>query len=122
VSVASDGRQSETADRLFRARVAVISANGRYVAFHSIASDLAEGDQNTFSDVFIHDLQTGWTTRVSSKPGGGEFTDSDAFNPSISSDGRFVAFDAATAGAYLRATESVAPAQVYVHERVRGEP
>jgi Tol biopolymer transport system component len=122
VSVASDGRQSESGEISMRARVAVISANGRYVAFHSIASDLVDGDRNTFSDIFVHDLIAGTTTRVSSKPGGGEFTDSDAYNPSISGDGRFITFDAAPAGVFARTIQSVAPAQVYLYERSWSEP
>jgi Tol biopolymer transport system component len=44
---------------------AVISGNGRYVAFHSSASNLVEGDTNGFSDVFIHDRSTSKTRRVS---------------------------------------------------------
>src|SRR5207249_314984 len=43
----------------------VISANGRYVAFQSFASNLVAGDNNNASDVFVRDLQTGTTTLVS---------------------------------------------------------
>ncbi len=42
-----------------------ISADGRYVAFSSIASNLVSGDTNGSSDVFVRDLQLGTTTRVS---------------------------------------------------------
>jgi len=68
-----------------------ISADGRYVAFHSIASNLVPGDTNTY-DVFVHDRQTGQTTRVSVDSAGyqGNFGSG---NPSISADGRYVAFD-----------------------------
>ena len=42
-----------------------ISADGRYVAFDSLATNLVAGDTNAFSDVFVRDRQTGTTTRVS---------------------------------------------------------
>ncbi|MEG3973280.1 calcium-binding protein, partial [Microcoleus sp. herbarium8] len=68
-----------------------ISANGRFVAFTSFIPNLVPGDTNDGSDIFVRDLSTNTTTRVSvsgaSNPGNG-----DSFNPSISADGRFVAF------------------------------
>ena len=42
-----------------------ISADGRYVAFDSNATNLVPGDTNGYDDVFVHDRQTGQTTRVS---------------------------------------------------------
>jgi hypothetical protein len=55
---------------------AAISADGRYVAFHSQASNLVIGDTNDGADVFVHDRQTGVTERVSvdsaSKQGNGQ--------------------------------------------------
>ena len=42
-----------------------ISADGRYVAFKSVASNLVTGDTNTVRDIFVHDRLTGETTRVS---------------------------------------------------------
>lgn len=47
-----------------------ISSNGRYVAFTSGASNLVSGDTNGVDDIFVHDLQTGLTTRVSESSGG----------------------------------------------------
>ena len=44
---------------------ASISADGRFVAFESGADNLVPGDTNGESDVFVHDRQTGQTTRVS---------------------------------------------------------
>ncbi|WP_218110671.1 TolB-like translocation protein [Ostreibacterium oceani] len=69
-----------------------ISADGRYVAFESYATNLAAGDTNGIADVFVHDTQTGVTTRVSVDSSGVE-GDNDSLNPSISADGRYVAFD-----------------------------
>ena len=41
-----------------------ISANGRFVAFSSLASNLVPGDRNHRVDVFVRDLKRGKTTRV----------------------------------------------------------
>ena len=49
-----------------------LSADGRYVAFASLASNLVVGDTNGNLDVFVHDRQTGTTTRVSVGAGGAE--------------------------------------------------
>jgi hypothetical protein len=70
---------------------ASISSDGRYVAFYSGASNLVAGDTNGFGDVFVHDRQTGQTTRVSVDSAGAE-GDGDSYLASISSDGRYVAF------------------------------
>ena len=69
-----------------------INADGRFVAFHSFADNLVPDDVNETSDVFVHDLLTGETTRVSVYDGGAE-TDGDSLRPAISADGRYVAFD-----------------------------
>src|SRR4030095_2326397 len=42
-----------------------LSADGRFIAFYSLASNLVAGDTNGTLDVFVHDRQTGQTTRVS---------------------------------------------------------
>jgi Tol biopolymer transport system component len=69
-----------------------INADGRFVAFHSFADNLVPDDVNETADVFVHDLLTGETTRVSVYDGGAE-ADGDSFRPAISADGRYVAFD-----------------------------
>ncbi|MCK5429602.1 MAG: hypothetical protein KAI94_09040, partial [Anaerolineales bacterium] len=68
-----------------------ISGNGRYVAFHSEASNLVTGDTNDVHDVFVHDTQTSTTTRVSEDTAGTQGND-DSFFAAISADGRYVAF------------------------------
>jgi Tol biopolymer transport system component len=68
-----------------------MSGGGRYVAFPSFASNLIAGDTNGALDVFVHDLQTNQTTRVSVSSIGVEGNDASDL-PSISSDGRYVAF------------------------------
>lgn len=75
----------------------VLSANGRFVAFRSEASNLVSGDTNSCQgypncpDVFVHDRQTGETIRVSVASDGTQSTKSSS-GPSISGDGRFVTF------------------------------
>jgi Tol biopolymer transport system component len=68
-----------------------ISATGRYVAFFSWASDLIPTDNSLRADVFVRDLEMETTTRVSVDIAGGD-ADDGSFTPSISGDGRFVAF------------------------------
>jgi hypothetical protein len=68
-----------------------ISANGRFVAFSSFASNLVPGDINTNVEVFVRDTLTNTTTRVSLDSAGNQ-GNSDSYRPSISGDGRFVAF------------------------------
>ncbi len=70
------------------------SADGRYVAFGSWASNLVAGDGNVTGDIFVYDRQTETTTRVSVGLDGGD-PDSYSFNPALNADGRFVAFESA---------------------------
>jgi Tol biopolymer transport system component len=67
-----------------------ISADGRYVAFNSFASNLLPGDTNDSPDVFLRDLRTGRTTLVSVGLRGQ--ADLGSGEPEISADGRHVAF------------------------------
>src|SRR4051794_40131562 len=68
-----------------------ISADGRFVAFHSRADNLVPGDTNGADDIFVRDRRTGRTERVSVSAAGRQ-GDGGSFSPSISADGRFVAF------------------------------
>ena len=70
-----------------------ISADGRYVAFQSNLENLDFYDTNSAVDVFIYDRADGSIRRVSSNgaEGGEDFREST--NPSISGDGRYVAFE-----------------------------
>jgi hypothetical protein len=72
----------------------VISRNGRFVAFHSDSEDLVitgATDGNGRQDVFVRDLELGTTTLISVTPAG-RGGSGDSWLPSISDDGRFVAF------------------------------
>jgi Tol biopolymer transport system component len=69
-----------------------ISGDGRYVVFASSATNLVAGDTNKVRDVFLHDMTTGATSRISVS-WLGEQADSDSFHPVISADGQHVAYD-----------------------------
>ena len=71
-----------------------ISADGRYVVFYSDSSNLVSGDTNGANDVFLHDMQTGTTSRISVSSSG-TAGNSESFFPSISADGRYVVFTSA---------------------------
>ncbi|MBP2227849.1 Tol biopolymer transport system component/Ca2+-binding RTX toxin-like protein [Azospirillum agricola] len=93
-STASDGTQGND-----RSTLGSVSADGRFVAFASDASNLVAGDTNGAQDIFVKDLQTGTLTRASVRAdgGGGLLTGSGAvrpnsFTPDISADGRYVLF------------------------------
>ncbi|MHB1003412.1 MAG: TolB family protein [Thermoleophilia bacterium] len=68
-----------------------ISADGRYVAFESAAANLVPGDNNGQRDIFVKDLETGTTRRVSETADGVE-GDGSSLYASISDNGRFVLF------------------------------
>jgi len=68
-----------------------ISADGRYVAFASDASDLVSGDTNGVRDIFVRDTATGVTERVSVSGAGSQADDYSDW-PAISANGRYVAF------------------------------
>ena len=70
----------------------VLSANGRFVAFESSAFNLVANDNNGSSDIFVRDLQTGTTTLVSINIAGTGSGNGHSTKPTISADGRYVAF------------------------------
>ena len=97
---------------------ASISGDGRFVAFASSASDLVAGDTNGCWDVFVHDQQTGQTTRVSIASDGTE-ANGLSYGPSISADGRFVAFTSFASN--LVAGDTNGDYDVFVHDRDTGQ-
>ena len=86
VSVSSTGAEAD--DGSYRP---AISPDGRFIAFISNATNLVSGDTNGFADVFVRDLKTHRTRRVSVSSAGAQANGA-SYNPSISADGRFVAF------------------------------
>src|SRR5262245_57058050 len=86
VSVSSSGAQGNS-----YSYSAVMSSDGKVVAFTSDASNLVSGDTNDSSDAFVHDLTTGLTERVSVSSSGTQ-GDSASYANALSADGRFVVF------------------------------
>ncbi len=69
-----------------------MSSDGCYVAFTSYADNLADGDTNGASDVFVRDLQTGVTTLESVKGTGPIQGNAASYSPAISSGGGYLLF------------------------------
>lgn len=113
VSVAGDESQADTGASSHPA----ISSDGRYVAFTSTASELVAGDTNGRADVFVRDLTAGTTSRVSVDDAGGQASGAST-DPSISWDGRYVAF--ASTDPALADGVGTSTSDVYVRDRVTG--
>lgn len=96
---------------------ASISADGRFVAFASRASNLVPNDSNSAQDVFVRDLTAGTTVRVSVGSQGQQGFEP-AWRPSLSADGRHVAFYTESR---LVSSDVDLLSDVYVHDRVTGE-
>jgi hypothetical protein len=94
-----------------------ISSDGLIVAFISEATNLVPGDTNDVQDVFVHDLDTGITERVSIATAGTQ-GDDDAFTLSLSSNGSFVAFGSFATNLVAGDTNDVI--DVFVHDRDAG--
>jgi Tol biopolymer transport system component len=69
-----------------------VDSGGRYVAFASASTSLVANDTNTYRNVFVHDLLNGTNCLVSVDTNGLANANSMSMDPSISSDGRYVAF------------------------------
>ena len=94
-----------------------ISADGRFVAFDSSATNLATGDTNGNWDVFVRDLPNGMTTRVSVDASGGQVS-GDSRAPTLSADGRYVAFYSLSPGLVGGDTNGVS--DVFVRDLLTG--
>ena len=85
-SVATGGAQADN-----NSHMAALSDDGRIVAFHSVATNLASPDVPPWQDIFVRDMQSGVTTRVSQSASGTPANYS-SWSPSLSGDGRYVVF------------------------------
>lgn len=109
VNVSSTGEQAD-GPSVFGA----ISADGRHVVFSSLSSNLiSPPDTNVLFDAFVHDRQTGVTTRVSVATGGGQGNGISVAN-SISGDGRYVSFES---DASNLVSGDTTVRDVFIHER-----
>lgn len=94
----------------------VISADGRYVAFASEATNLVTGDSNGATDVFVRDLIAGVTTRVSVDSASPAVqANGDSYEPAINADGSKIAFTSEASN--LVVSDSNGVADVFVRDR-----
>ncbi len=92
-----------------------LSVDGRVLAFTSLADDLVAGDANGVADVFVRDGST--TTRISTAIGGGD-ADGPSSHPSLSADGRYVAFQSDATN--LVAGDTNSTTDIFVRDRFAG--
>jgi Tol biopolymer transport system component len=93
----------------------VVSADGRFVVFASAATNLVPGDSNGRTDIFVRDRLSGQIERVSVTASGQQAIGGHSTDPSISSDGRFVAFSSDAIN--LVAADSNAQRDIFVRDR-----
>lgn len=110
VSQSSAGVQGDK-----ESRMPAVSADGRTIAFESRATNLVAGDTNGVKDVFVRDVLTGLTERVSVSSSGVE-GDNESLAPSISADGRYVVY--ASSATNLVAGDTNASWDVFLHDRL----
>src|SRR4029079_1888926 len=95
----------------------MLSEDGRFVTFFSTATNLVPDDSNGFSDVFVRDLTTGGTERVSVGSSGVQ-GNGNSLDQWISADGRYISFFSHASNLVPGATNG-AP-DVFVHDRQTG--
>jgi hypothetical protein len=115
-SVASGGVQANGAS--YALYGTSISADGRFVTFASYADNLVSGDTNAMEDIFVHDLQTGQTSRVSIASDGSQ-GNGQSSGPAISADGRYVAFYSEADN--LVSNDTNDSFDIFVHDRQTGQ-
>ena len=94
-----------------------MSADGRFVVFHSNSSNLVVADGNSWTDVFLRDRQTGELRRVSVASDGSEGNHYSAF-ASISSNGRHIAFNSCATNFDPADTNN--SCDLFIHDRELG--
>jgi Tol biopolymer transport system component len=118
LSVSRSGRQANGPSAM-----PAISADGRYVAFQSFASNLVRGDTNGLTDAFVRDLATGKTTRVSLTSRGRQARCNigycESTEPVLSEHGRYVAFQSSATNLVRHDTNRLG--DVFVRDRRTGK-
>ena len=87
VSVSTNGEQGNGENGWFNS----VSSNGRYVVYSSSSSTLVDEDNNELEDIFVHDLQSGKTERVTMGSDGTE-PNGYSYAPFISADGKYITY------------------------------
>lgn len=116
VSVSSTEQQATGASPTDQDATMDLSTDGRYVAFSSTAPNLG-ADADLVSDIFVRDRTAGTTTLVSVSDAEAS-SDADAFHPSMSADGRYVAFQSTATN--LVASDTNDSADAFVRDRQNG--
>ncbi|NJM99478.1 MAG: hypothetical protein HC800_22150 [Phormidesmis sp. RL_2_1] len=109
ISISSSGFESNN-----NADSPSISSNGRFITFQSSASNLVEGDTNQRNDIFVYDRETHQVERISVSNSGAQ-SNGDSYPPSISGDGRYVAFQSAASNLIDNDTNN--ESDIFVYDR-----
>lgn len=94
---------------------ASVSADGRWVAFESEATNLVPNDNNNLFDIFVADVTTGAMRRVNVTNNGGQAVGGESRRPRISADGRHIVFESRATNLHSGGTPGLR--EVYVHDR-----
>jgi Tol biopolymer transport system component len=109
-SVSSAGGQGNDASRQ-----PSTSNDGRYVVFQSFASNLVDGDTNGASDIFLRDVASGTTTRISVRSDGSQ-SEGLCRYPFVSRDGRYTAFESSASD--LVDGDDNGTKDIFLHDRI----
>jgi hypothetical protein len=109
LSTASDGTKGDS-----YSENPAISADGTHVAFASLADNLVADDTNEANDIFVKNIQSGVTERVSVSSAGSEGNNG-SNKPSLSSDGVIVAFHSTADN--LVANDTNSESDIFVYDR-----
>ena len=96
----------------------LLTEDGGTVLFESTASDLVTGDANSFYDVFAHEIDSGNTELISIARTGLTSGNGNSFDPSVSSDGRYVVFESSSSN--LTTSDSNSNFDVFLRDRLTG--
>lgn len=113
ISVSSAGEQGN-----LNSRFASLSADGRFAAFPSYASNLVANDKNAKSDIFLRDQRTGKTTRLSVAANGAE-GNGDSLSTEISANGRYLVFNSSATNLVVGDTNNVT--DLFIYDRLSGK-
>jgi Tol biopolymer transport system component len=114
VNLAATGAQAVGGDSIAPA----MSADGRYIAYASVATNLVPGDTNGVSDIFRRDVVTGTTTRISVDGLGGQALGGDSTAPAMSADGRYITYSSSATN--LVAGDANGISDIFLHDTVSG--
>ncbi|MEA2025094.1 MAG: calcium-binding protein, partial [Chloroflexota bacterium] len=94
-----------------------VSANGRFVAFMSWATNLTSKDTNLFDQIYLRDRKLKRTFLISQHKG--KAANNETYDPRMSADGRFVVF--ASIASNLAAADTNGKRDIYLRDRAKGK-